>query len=65
MSDFGTRRSFFGRINMAFAGLVFTRVAGHPRSDVTRDESKDVVDYYEKLGVTKRINAAGTYTYLT
>jgi L-seryl-tRNA(Ser) seleniumtransferase len=23
------------------------------------------VDYYDKLGITKRINAAGTYTYLT
>src|SRR5580700_1132987 len=65
MSDFGTRRNFFERIHMAFAGLVFTRVTGHPGSDATRQNSKDVVDYYEKLGVTKRINAAGTYTYLT
>ncbi len=50
MSIFGTRRNFFERINMAFAGLVFTRVAGHPGSAAARETPKDVVDYYEKLG---------------
>jgi|SRR5579863_3426617 len=65
MSNFGTRRNFFERINMAFASLVFTRVTGRSDPDAAQQNSKDVVDYYEKLGVTKRMNAAGTYTYLT
>ena len=30
-----------------------------------RDATPPVVDYYDKLGVPKIINAAGTYTYLT
>ena len=65
MSEFGTRRNFLERINMVFAGLAFTRAARHPESDDALQNPKDVVDYYDKLGVTKRINAAGTYTYLT
>src|SRR6516164_6396388 len=65
MSDFGTRRNFLERINMAFAGLFFTRAARYPERDAERQNPKEEVDYYAKLGVTKRINAAGTYTYLT
>ena len=65
MSEFGTRRNFFGRINGVFAGLVFARVARWPERDGARENTQDVVDYYDKLGVRKRINAAGTYTYLT
>jgi len=62
-STTATRRSFFGwsqaAIAAAFAGL--PRVA----SAATTAQSTEAVDYYEKLGVTKIINAAGTYTALT
>jgi L-seryl-tRNA(Ser) seleniumtransferase len=34
-------------------------------STVKREPPRKAVDYYDKLGVTKIINAAGTYTYLT
>src|SRR5215203_5918588 len=48
------RRTFFGTIGTAAAASK----AGKAASDVGED-------YYEKLGVTKIINAAGTYTALT
>jgi uncharacterized pyridoxal phosphate-dependent enzyme len=48
------RRTFFGTIGTAAAASQ----AGKAASDVGED-------YYEKLGVTKIINAAGTYTALT
>jgi L-seryl-tRNA(Ser) seleniumtransferase len=44
--------------------LVAGRVVGPGAQAASRD-SKAVVDYYDKLGVTKIINAAGTYTALT
>ena len=60
-----TRRDFFGyaRGLLAAGGL-----AGAPRlasgaSSENKTEAGE--DYYEKLGVTKIINAAGTYTVLT
>jgi seryl-tRNA(Sec) selenium transferase len=65
MSDLGTRRNFFERVNMAFAGLVLNRAMPSQDQSVARQNPEAVVDYYDKLGVTKRINAAGTYTYLT
>src|ERR1700685_1456151 len=56
------RRGFLGWANSALAGL---GIAGG-RLDAA-DTRQAVVgeDYYEKLGVTKIINAAGTYTALT
>ena len=64
MSARGTRRNFLGRINLALAGLAFTRTPF--QKDVAAHELvSEPVDYYNKLGITKRINAAGTYTYLT
>ncbi|HSU69432.1 MAG TPA: aminotransferase class V-fold PLP-dependent enzyme [Tepidisphaeraceae bacterium] len=48
------RRTFFGTIGAASAASA----ASKPGSDTGED-------YYEKLGVTKIINAAGTYTALT
>lgn len=59
-----TRRSFFGwsqaAIAAAFAGFPhFASAASAAHS------SNEAVDYYDKLGVTKIINAAGTYTALT
>lgn len=65
MSEFSTRRNFFERINSAFAGLVFTRTLPFQETGATSEPPTNVVDYYDKLGVTKRINAAGTYTFLT
>ncbi|HXH68213.1 MAG TPA: hypothetical protein VNI81_13500, partial [Candidatus Limnocylindrales bacterium] len=65
MSRFGTRRNFFERINMAFTGLVFTRALPFPKNIAVPAPVPEAVDYYDKLGVTKTINAAGTYTYLT
>lgn len=53
MSDFGTRRNFLERINMVFAGLVFTPTARHADSDPARQNPQEVVDYYDKLGVTR------------
>jgi L-seryl-tRNA(Ser) seleniumtransferase len=50
-----TRRTF-----LAGAG-----VAGVPLCAADSDQAAAAVDYYDKLGVTKIINAAGTYTALT
>src|SRR5215475_6806096 len=70
-----SRRSFFERINLALTGFALTRAlpletaaaaqspAAAPSPSATPLPAP--VDYYDKLGVTKRINAAGTYTYLT
>lgn len=54
-------------MNLAITGFIFARAlpvqtASAAQAPVPSTES---VDYYDKLGVTKRINAAGTYTYLT
>src|SRR5690349_3436808 len=48
------RRTFFGTIGTAAAASA----ASNPKDEMGED-------YYEKLGVTKIINAAGTYTALT
>lgn len=60
-----TRRSFVGRIrNLLAAGGIASAVsldaAAEPNPIAEEGE-----DYYDKLGVTKIINAAGTYTMLT
>jgi L-seryl-tRNA(Ser) seleniumtransferase len=65
MSRFGTRRNFFERINMALAGVALTRVLPFQQGATAAASAPEAVDYYDKLGVTKVINAAGTYTYLT
>jgi L-seryl-tRNA(Ser) seleniumtransferase len=56
-----TRRRFFSwtRNALAATGLVGTAPAAAEAAQVTGE------DYYAKLGVTKIINAAGTYTALT
>jgi L-seryl-tRNA(Ser) seleniumtransferase len=66
MSGFGTRRNFFERINLALTGFAVTRVLPF-RTGIAEAAAPvaEAVDYYDKLGVTKTINAAGTYTYLT
>ncbi len=57
---FRTRRDFFGSTGwmVAAGGLASAEAKASPPQ--TEGE-----DYYEKLGVTKIINAAGTYTVLT
>lgn len=51
-----SRRTFLG--GMAAAGPLLA-------ADAAETEAPQGVDYYEKLGVSKIINAAGTYTALT
>jgi len=59
MKNFSTRRRFFGNA-VATAGLLeASAVAG------TVSTHAEGEDYYDKLGVTKIINAAGTYTMFT
>ena len=65
MSAFGTRRNFLGRINLALTGFAFTRTLPFQKDVAAHEPVSEPVDYYDKLGITKRINAAGTYTYLT
>jgi len=65
MSAFGTRRNFFERISTALTGFVFTRTLPFQEDVAAPAPVPEAVDYYDKLGVTKTINAAGTYTYLT
>jgi L-seryl-tRNA(Ser) seleniumtransferase len=56
----GTRRGFLGWAN---SGLAALGLAGGKLE--AKDHAPMGEDYYEKLGVTKIINAAGTYTALT
>jgi L-seryl-tRNA(Ser) seleniumtransferase len=55
-----TRRRFLGGVNGLLAGAGMTRTL--KAADSRQPEGED---YYEKLGVAKIINAAGTYTALT
>ncbi|MFN8573899.1 MAG: aminotransferase class V-fold PLP-dependent enzyme [Gemmatimonadaceae bacterium] len=56
-----SRREFVQR-TVAAGAMLGVAPADPP---VARDENAPAVDYYERLGVAKIINAAGTYTYLT
>ncbi|HTT61898.1 MAG TPA: hypothetical protein VMG35_08660 [Bryobacteraceae bacterium] len=65
MNRFRTRRDFFGWTKNLLAGGGLLRalpLAAAPNPERAAEEGED---YYEKLGVTKLINAAGTYTFLT
>jgi L-seryl-tRNA(Ser) seleniumtransferase len=61
MGNAGTRRGFFAwtRNALAAAGAV------HTTPGMAAEAAGAAEDYYAKLGVTKIINAAGTYTALT
>ena len=59
MTNSPTRRRFFGNA-LATAGLLETSALA--ATDTTHIDAED---YYDKLGVTKIINAAGTYTMFT
>jgi len=66
MTNAETRRGFFTwtRNMLAGAGLVGSGEA-FAGPDKVREETPAGEDYYNKLGVTKIINAAGTYTMFT
>ena len=67
MNGLFARRNFLGTLrNVVTAGGVMSQSqwlrAAPPAAGATARRGED---YYEKLGVTKIINAAGTYTNLT
>jgi uncharacterized pyridoxal phosphate-dependent enzyme len=67
-SNSQTRRGFFGVSGSLLAGVgVSTAISAEPAKlpDRASDDHGVALDYYDKLGVTKIINAAGTYTFLT
>ena len=67
MDNVTTRREMFGRAKRALAAAGIASQI-HPAMAATRAHGNKNVegeDYYDKLGVTKIINAAGTYTILT
>jgi len=60
------RRSFFGKIGSVVAGAgLAARVHPLEGAQAAGPSAGDGVDYYDKLGVKKIVNAAGTYTALT
>ncbi len=61
----GTRRGFFEKITGALAAWTIGNSLPAQAKGVATQPSDEGEDYYEKLGVTKIINAAGTYTHLT
>ncbi|HZS55452.1 MAG TPA: selenocysteine synthase [Bryobacteraceae bacterium] len=63
MASNRTRRNFFGMAGAALA--VSTSQAAPAGATAKSGRTAEGHDYYEKLGVTKIINAAGTYTFLT
>ena len=65
MESFGTRRKFFEHISKAWAGCTLAQILPVQRPGATPQPSNEGEDYYDKLGVTQIINAAGTYTHLT
>jgi L-seryl-tRNA(Ser) seleniumtransferase len=65
MRGFDTRRGFFGTISKALAACTIIPALPLRARAATIQPSTEGEDYYAKLGVTKIINAAGTYTHLT
>lgn len=59
-----TRRGFLKQ-SAAAGALLGAHPAAAAAAAMGREPPGGAVDYYDKLGVTKIINAAGTYTYLT
>jgi L-seryl-tRNA(Ser) seleniumtransferase len=65
MRSSDSRRGFFGNIARAMAAFaVGNALPAHTSAEAGRPPVEGD-DYYEKLGVTKIVNAAGTYTHLT
>ena len=59
------RRNFFGEIGGACAGWAVAHTLPLQATAGIVQPPREGEDYYDKLGVTKIINAAGTYTHLT
>ncbi len=64
MKNTGTRRNLLGWAGSVLAGIGIAVQARAAEAEEARPVA-EADDYYEKLGVTKIINAAGTYTVLT
>lgn len=61
-----SRRKFFTHAGgIAALGGLASQALAHPAKASAQEQKSDPPDYYDKLGVTKIINAAGTYTILT
>ncbi len=63
MSRFTSRRDFFASTKGLFAAGLASQAL--PAGAAPTQPAEEGEDYYDKLGVTKIINAAGTYTILT
>src|SRR5260370_36913787 len=62
MTGSRTRRTFLGWVNSFLAA---GGIANRPAQAAEARHATEGEDYYDKLGVTKIVNAAGTYTALT
>ncbi len=65
MSRFASRRDFFSWTKGLVAASVASRAVPVSAAPAPTQPAEEGEDYYDKLGVTKIINAAGTYTMLT
>ena len=65
MSRFTSRRDFFAWSRGLLAAGVASQAAAVNAAPTPTQPTDEGEDYYDKLGVTKIINAAGTYTILT
>lgn len=63
MRGLDTRRRFVGHVGSALAGCTIAGALPLHANDGTTQPPSEGEDYYAKLGVTKIINAAGTYTH--
>jgi L-seryl-tRNA(Ser) seleniumtransferase len=65
LTQIGGRRKFFSLVRNLLAAGGFAGQARLLEGAQAATRTEDGEDYYDKLGVTKIINAAGTYTALT
>lgn len=65
MSPYRTRRNFFEWTRNLLAAGGIAQAASLSAAPGSSRVTSEGEDYYDKLGVTKIINAAGTYTFLT
>lgn len=65
MSRFSSRRDFFTWSRGLLAAGVASQAVSVKAAPAPSQPADEGEDYYDKLGVTKIINAAGTYTILT
>jgi uncharacterized pyridoxal phosphate-dependent enzyme len=65
MTPSRTRRDFFRWTRIPLAACGIGQSASLRAASAPHREAEEGEDYYDKLGVTKIVNAAGTYTVLT